>query len=247
MSLLVTEKLNKSYGSLVVTHDLDLRVAPGQRHVIIGPNGAGKTSLLGQIGGQIPPSSGRIYFKDKDITQWTPEARLHLGMARTFQQNNCFRRMTALENVRLAAQARHGNPFSLFQPILKIHRFAELAEQALAKVGLLDRAYVGAANLSYGELRQLEIAVALAGEPDLLLLDEPTSGLSPSETQGIIHLIEELPKEMAIIMIEHDLEVVFAVADHITVLYYGEVLASGTPDEISRNEQVREIYLGVEV
>ncbi len=244
MSLLVTEGLNKSFGYLAVTKNLDLRIEPGQRHVIIGPNGAGKTTLLNQIAGQLRPDSGRIRFQGRDVTGYAPEAMSRLGLARTFQKNNLFRRLSALENVRLAVQARHGNPFDPFVPVRKIRSFRERAEAELERIGLLDRADRPVDSLSYGEQRQLEIAVALASEPQLVLLDEPTAGLSPAETGDMIKLIAELPADMAILMIEHDLEVVFSIAEHITVLHYGEAIASGPPDVISRNERVQEVYLG---
>jgi branched-chain amino acid transport system ATP-binding protein len=245
MSVLRTERLSRSFGSLVVTNDVDLTVEAGERHVIIGPNGAGKTSLINQIGGQLEPSAGRIFVKETDITGWSPSRVSRLGVARTFQRNNLFQNLSVIENLRLAVQARRGNPLNFFTPV---GRLADLIARASA---LMQRVHLGAdgarlaRNLSYGEQRQLEIGIALAGEPDLLLLDEPTSGMSPAETARMIDLIASLPRSLAILMIEHDMKVVFSLADRITVLYYGEALASGTPADIQANARVREVYLGM--
>jgi branched-chain amino acid transport system ATP-binding protein len=245
MSVLRTDHLSRSFGSLIVTNDVNLTVEAGERHVIIGPNGAGKTSLINQIGGQLAPSAGRIFVKETDITGWSPSRMSRLGVARTFQRNNLFQNLSVIENLRLAVQARRGNPLNFFTPV---GRLADLIGRASA---LMQRVHLGAdgarlaRSLSYGEQRQLEIGIALAGEPDLLLLDEPTSGMSPAETVRMIALIASLPRSLSILMIEHDMKVVFSVADRITVLYYGEVLASGTPADIQANARVREVYLGM--
>ncbi len=245
MSVLRTDRLCRSFGNLVVTNDVNLAVEAGERHVIIGPNGAGKTSLVNQIGGQLEPSGGRIFVKDTDITGWSPSRVSRLGVARTFQRNNLFQNLSVMENLRLAVQARRGHPLDFFTPVRRIRDLVARAE------GLMQRVHLGgdgarlARNLSYGEQRQLEIGIALAGEPDLLLLDEPTSGMSPAETGRMIELIASLPRSLSILMIEHDMKVVFSVADRVTVLYYGEVLATGTPAEIQANRRVREVYLGM--
>jgi branched-chain amino acid transport system ATP-binding protein len=245
MSVLRTDSLRRSFGSLVVTNDVNLTVEAGERHVIIGPNGAGKTSLINQIGGQLEPSDGRIFVKDTDITGWSPNRVSRMGVARTFQRNNLFQNLSVIENLRLAVQARRGNPLNFFTPVGRLSDLLARAEELMQRVHLADGGARLARNLSYGEQRQLEIGIALAGEPDLLLLDEPTSGMSPAETTRMIELIASLPRSLSILMIEHDMKVVFSVADRITVLYYGEVLATGTPSEIQANGRVREVYLGV--
>jgi branched-chain amino acid transport system ATP-binding protein len=245
VNVLRIERLNKSFGSLVVTDDVDLTVAPGERHVIIGPNGAGKTSLVNQIGGQLKPSSGRILLKDRDITGSAPYRISRMGVARTFQRNNLFQNLSVIENIRLALAIRRGNPLDFFTPVGRDKALSEGAGDLMAQVHLDGDGTRLVRNLSYGEQRQLEIGVALTGEPDLLLLDEPTSGMSPSETERMIGLIGTLPRTLSILMIEHDMKVVFSVADRITVLYYGKVLATGTPPEIQANTRVREVYLGM--
>jgi branched-chain amino acid transport system ATP-binding protein len=222
-----------------------LIIEPGERHVIIGPNGAGKTSLINQIGGQLEPSGGRIFVKETDITGWSPNRVSRLGVARTFQRNNLFQNLSVIENLRLAVQARRGNPLDPFTPVERLDDLTGRAGELMRRVHLADDGARLARNLSYGEQRQLEIGIALAGEPELLLLDEPTSGMSPAETARMIELIASLPRTLAILMIEHDMKVVFSVADRITVLYYGEVLASGTPADIQANARVREVYLGM--
>jgi branched-chain amino acid transport system ATP-binding protein len=228
-----------------VTEDVNLTVAPGERHVIIGPNGAGKTSLINQIGGQLQPNSGRILLQDRDITGLAPDRISRMGVARTFQRNNLFHNLSVIENIRLALEVRRGNPLNFFTAADRNKPLFEHAAGLMAQVHLDGEGARVARNLSYGEQRQLEIAVALAGEPELLLLDEPTSGMSPTETARMIQLIATLPRTLSILMIEHDMKVVFSVADRITVLYYGRVLATGSPAEIQANGQVREVYLGM--
>jgi branched-chain amino acid transport system ATP-binding protein len=237
--------LQRSFGSLVVTNDVSLAVADGERHVIIGPNGAGKTSLINQIGGQLTPSGGHVYLGDRDITGWPPDRISRLGIARTFQRNNLFQNLTVAENLRLAIQIRRGNPLNFYTAAQHDTRVVARAAAILAQVHLDGAGDRPVRILSYGEQRQLEIGIALAGEPVLLLLDEPTSGMSPGETERMIALISALPRSIALLMIEHDMKVVFSVADRITVLSFGEVLASGTVAEIQANERVREVYLGV--
>jgi branched-chain amino acid transport system ATP-binding protein len=245
MSLLRLNHLNKSFGSLVVTDDVNLTIAAGERHVIIGPNGAGKTSLVNQIGGQLLPSSGRILLKDQNITGSSPERISRMGVARTFQRNNLFQNLSMVENIRLALEVSHGNPLNFFSSVSRDTMLSERARELMTRVHLDGSDARRVQNLSYGEQRQLEIGVALAGEPDLLLLDEPTSGMSPTETARMVDLIGTLPRTLTILMIEHDMKVVFSVADRITVLYYGKVLATGTPAEIQANGRVREVYLGM--
>ena len=243
-ALLRTEHLNRSFGNLVVTRDVNLSLQPGERHALIGPNGAGKTSFVNQIGGQLQPSSGRIVFRDRDIAGLAPEAICKLGIARTFQKNNLFRGLSVRENVRLAVQAHRGHPYQMLRSTRVDRTLWDQADALLHQNGLRDGLERKVSELSYGEQRQLEIAIALASEPSLLLLDEPTSGMSPAETDAMIELVKALPRTLALLMIEHDMKVVFSVADRVTVLYYGEVLATGTPAEIQASERVREVYLG---
>jgi branched-chain amino acid transport system ATP-binding protein len=245
MSVLRLDSLYKSFGNLVVTDNISLIVDAGERHVIIGPNGAGKTSLVNQIGGQLRPSAGRVLVNDHDITGWPPDSISRMGVARTFQRNNLFQNLSVVENIRLALEVRLGNPLNFFAPVGRDTAMSERATQLMAQVHLDGDGARAARTLSYGEQRQLEIAIALAGEPELLLLDEPTSGMSPSETARMIALIGSLPRTLSILMIEHDMKVVFSLADRITVLHYGKVLATGTPAEIQANDRVREVYLGM--
>jgi branched-chain amino acid transport system ATP-binding protein len=245
MTVLRIAHLQRSFGSLVVTNDVNLTVEDGERHVIIGPNGAGKTSLINQIGGQLAPNAGHIYLGDLEITGWSPDRIARHGIARTFQRNNLFQNLTVAENLRLAVQIKRGNPLDCITPARRDVRVVALAETLLARVQLEGSGDSPVRNLSYGEQRQLEIGMALAGEPVLLLLDEPTSGMSPAETESMIELIATLPKTIALLMIEHDMKVVFSIADRITVLSFGEVLASGSVAEVQANERVREVYLGV--
>jgi branched-chain amino acid transport system ATP-binding protein len=247
VSLLRTDQLYRSFGSLVVTDRLNLTVEPGERHVIIGPNGAGKTTLINQIGGQLQPTGGRIVFDQTDITGWPPYRVCSTGIARTFQRNNLFLNLSVIENIRLAVEARRGNPLNCFSAVAAFRPLIERAEDLMQGVHLEGSGMRPARSLSYGEQRQLEIGIALAAEPKLLLLDEPTSGMSPAETARMIGLIAALPRTLTILMIEHDMNVVFSVADRITVLCYGQMIASGTPDEIQANARVREVYLGTAI
>jgi branched-chain amino acid transport system ATP-binding protein len=245
MNILRIDRLNKSFGSLTVTDDVTLAISEGERHVIIGPNGAGKTSLINQIGGQLKPTSGRVMLRDRDITGASPDRISRMGVGRTFQRNNLFQNLSVTENIGLALQMRHGKPLNFFTPVASSRALSERAAALMVQVHLPSDGARPARELSYGEQRQLEIALALAGEPALLLLDEPTSGMSPRETARIIELIAALPRTFSILMIEHDTKVVFSIADRITVLYYGKILATGTPSEIQANDRVREVYLGM--
>jgi branched-chain amino acid transport system ATP-binding protein len=245
VNILDIERLRRSFGSLVVTDDVNLSIGPGERHVVIGPNGAGKTSLINQIGGQLVPTSGSIKLKGRDIAGLSPNRISHMGVARTFQRNNLFHNLSVIENLRLALSVKFGNPLDCFRPAAGDVTLLERARGLMRQVHLDGDGARLARNLSYGEQRQLEIGIALASEPELLLLDEPTSGMSPAETTRMIELIGSLPRSLSLLMIEHDMQVVFSVADRITVLYYGKVLASGPPAEIQANDRVREVYLGM--
>ena len=244
MSILRTVDLTRSFGSLLATDCVNLSIEPGERHAIIGPNGAGKTSLLNQVGGQLRPSSGRILFKHREITGLPPERICKLGIGRTFQKNNLFNRMSVFENVRLAVLSRRGQPWNALVPVTRFAALATRTEEILDRVGLGHRRDAPVRSLSYGEQRQVEIAIALAADPELLLLDEPTAGMSPAETAQTVDFVRQLPHTLTILLIEHDMQVVFSLADRITVLHYGRLLATGTPAEISRNDAVQEVYLG---
>ena len=245
MNVLDIEHLNCAFGNLVVTDDVSLSIGEGERHVIIGPNGAGKTSLINQIGGQLRSKSGRIVLEGRDVTGYAPSRVSRMGVARTFQRNNLFHNLSVAENLRLALAVKFGNPLDFFSVAARDETLAHRAAALMRKVHLDGQGARIARTLSYGEQRQLEIGIALACEPKLLLLDEPTSGMSPAETARMIELIASLPRPLSVLMIEHDMTVVFSVADRITVLYYGKILASGTPADIQANARVREIYLGV--
>jgi branched-chain amino acid transport system ATP-binding protein len=244
--LLVTRGLVKRFGGLVATDNLSIDVRDGEIHALIGPNGAGKTTLVGQITGNLWPDSGTIHFAGRDITRLPIHARVRLGLARSFQITAVLREFSAIENVALAVQAHAGHSFRFLADARFDKRLREPAWQGLETVGLDDRAGVPAAALSHGEQRQLEIAMALAGAPRLLLLDEPMAGMGGQESQDMVHLLRRLKARCGMLLIEHDMDAVFALADRITVLLYGRAIASGTPEEIRANPEVRQAYLGEE-
>ncbi len=243
-SLLRVENLIKRFGGIVATDNLSLDVVKGELHAIIGPNGAGKTTLISQLTGQLPPSAGTIRFAGQDITQLPAWRRSQLGLARSFQITSLLPDFTAADNVALAAQARDGHSFRFWGNARKEKRLREAAQSALARVGLEQRADVVVSKLSHGEQRELELAVALATRPQLLLLDEPMAGLGATESARMVKLLSELRREVTIVLVEHDMDAVFALADRITVLVYGRVIASDVPAAIRGNEEVRRAYLG---
>jgi branched-chain amino acid transport system ATP-binding protein len=219
-------------------------VAPRERRAIIGPNGAGKTTLFNVVTGQIAPSAGRILFRGHDLVRLAPHAVARRGISRSFQRTNLFPRLTVLENLRLAAAADGRGSYSLLGRVERLRPPLEKARQVAEAVDLADRLGEMAAHLSYGEQRQLEVGVALATSPQLLLLDEPTAGMSPEETQRMTRMLEALPREVTLLIIEHDMDVVSSLADRVTVLHYGEVLSEGTFDEVKADPRVYEVYLG---
>ncbi len=245
-SLLNIENLRKSFGGVLATDNLSLSVEPGKIHAVIGPNGAGKTTMISQVSGALRPDSGRISFNGEDITRSSPPNRSLRGIARTFQITSIFNEFTALENVALAAQAHDGHSFRFWQPAKKEARLTQPAKEALELVGLENRAQVLACNLSHGENRQLEIAMALVTQPKLLLLDEPMAGMGADESKKMVEILNGLKGEHTILLIEHDMDAVFALADQITVLVYGSAIASGLPEDIRLNPEVRAAYLGDE-
>ncbi len=243
-ALLQIERLTKHFGGVVASDNIALDVARSELHAIIGPNGAGKTTLIGQLTGEIAPNAGRIEFDGRDITMLPMHERSQLGLARSFQITSLFLDFTALDNVALAVQAHAGHSFFFWHDARQEQALREPARAALARVGLSHRADVVVSNLSHGEHRQLELAMALATKPRLLLLDEPMAGLGPEESARMVKTLRELKAELTILLVEHDMEAVFALADRISVLVYGRVIASGAPHEIRANAEVRQAYLG---
>jgi branched-chain amino acid transport system ATP-binding protein len=242
--LLQVENLAKRFEGIVATDNIVLNVAAGELHAIIGPNGAGKTTLIAQIGGQLVPDTGRIRFAGSDITTLPTYRRSRLGLARSFQITSLFLDLSVLDNVALAVQAHAGHSFRFWRDARLETGLREPARAALQRVGLSDRADLPASALSHGEHRQIELAMALAGSPRMLLLDEPMAGLGPEESARMVDMLRALKKELTILLVEHDMEAVFALADRITVLVYGRVIASGAPADIRANAAVRDAYLG---
>lgn len=242
--LLRLEDLRKHYGGLAVTDGVSLEVAAGEIHAIIGPNGAGKTTLIHEITGLVAPDSGRVLFAGREVTRMPAPRRVRAGLARTFQITSLLPGFSALENVALAAQARSGSSFRFLRPAARDGAINAAAMEALAEVGLAGRAGVAAGALSHGEKRALELAVALATKPRLLLLDEPLAGAGPEETERLIALLTRLRAAYTILLVEHDMQAVFALADRVSVLVYGRVIASGPVAEIRGNPEVRAAYLG---
>jgi len=242
--LLQVERLAKRFGGIIASDDLTLSVAPGELHAVIGPNGAGKTTLIAQLTGQLPPDSGRIYFAGGDITALPMYRRSMLGLARSFQITSLFLDLSVLDNVALAVQAHAGHSFRFWTDARSEPELRTPARAALARVGLSAREDRRAAALSHGEHRQLELAMALAGKPRMLLLDEPMAGLGPEESARMVTTLQALKREFTILLVEHDMEAVFALADRITVLVYGRVIATGAPADIRANQAVRDAYLG---
>jgi branched-chain amino acid transport system ATP-binding protein len=242
--LLQVENLAKRFGGIVATDHLTFGVPEGELHAVIGPNGAGKTTLIAQLAGEREPDSGHIHFAGNDITSAPMYARSELGLARTFQITSLFLDLSVLDNVALAVQAHAGHSFRFWRSARSELELREPARAALDRVGLSARTHLPASALSHGEHRQLELAMALASKPRMLLLDEPMAGLGPEESARMVAMLRELKKELTILLVEHDMEAVFALADRITVLVYGRVIASGKPEEIRNNAQVRDAYLG---
>jgi branched-chain amino acid transport system ATP-binding protein len=242
--LLRVENLVRRFGGIVATDNLSLDIARGELHAIIGPNGAGKTTLISQLIGQLRPSAGTIRFAGQDVTHLPAWKRSHLGLARSFQITSLLPNFTAADNVALAAQARDGHSFRFFGNARKESGLRSTALAALARVGLAGRADVVVSRLSHGEQRELELAVALATRPQLLLLDEPMAGLGATESARMVKLLADLRKEVTIVLVEHDMNAVFALADRITVLVYGRVIACDIPAAIRVNDEVKRAYLG---
>jgi branched-chain amino acid transport system ATP-binding protein len=242
--LLRVERLTKSFGGVVATDQLDLTVRDGEAHAVIGPNGAGKTTLIAQLAGEVRPSAGRILFAGRDITHLPAHARVGIGLARSFQITSLLASFTAAENVQVALRPRFGHSFVFWRDAAGDAELDRRVEALLAEVGLAGRSDAIAAELAHGEQRQLELAMALAGEPRLLLLDEPMAGVGHDEAGRMIELLLRLKQERAMLLVQHDMDAVFRIADRITVLVGGRVLASGAPAAIRSDPLVREAYLG---
>jgi len=246
MIALTIDNVSRNFGGVAAVAGISLNIEEGERRVLLGPNGAGKTTLFHTISGNVMPSAGRIALFGFDITRQRPDRRARLGLARTFQITNLFPRLTVLDSVLLALGGVAGDRLQLVEPPTRQRtRYGE-ASRLLDRWGLAGTAGRIVRTLSYGEQRQLEIALALAGKPRLLLLDEPTAGLSPAETRRVVGLVRELPRDMTILMIEHDMDVAFELADRIAVMHQGRLIAEGDEAAIRANQQVTDIYLGAE-
>lgn len=244
--ILETQKLCKSFGALMATDDVEFGVKEGEIRALIGPNGAGKTTFFNLITGNLTPSSGRILWKGKDITSLRMHQVSQMGIARSYQITNIFPNLTTFENIRLSAQSRKKYQ-NFFIAATRLRDVARRTEEIMNMLGLQGKETVIAANLSHGDHRRLEIGISLATSPELLLLDEPTAGMSPAETEEMIDLIHKIAKDLTIIIVEHDMKVVMELAETISVLHYGKIIAEGTPEEIRRNKQVLAVYLGGEL
>ena len=246
-ALLSIQGLVKRFGGLVATDQLTLEIPAGELHAIIGPNGAGKTTLVAQLAGELRPDGGRISFAGEDITSLPAYLRSARGLARSFQITSIFREFTVLDNVALAVQAHAGHSFRFWRPARAEPSLRNPAREILERVGLGGRADAQAASLAHGEKRALEIAMALGTRPRLLMLDEPTAGMGPEDSARLVRMLATLKGKLTIVLIEHDMDAVFALADRITVLVYGRAIATGAPEAIRGNRDVRQAYLGEDV
>jgi len=242
--ILEAQGLRKAFGALAATDGVSLELREGETHAIIGPNGAGKTTLIGQLAGNLRPDAGSIRFAGEDVTALSAPARARKGFARSFQITSIYRNFTALDNVALAVQAHAGHSFRFWRPAREEAALRKPAQAVLDEVGLGAKAGMLAANLAHGEQRQLEVAMALATRPRVLLLDEPVAGMGLEESQRMVQFLSSLKGRRSIILVEHDMDAVFTLADRISVLVYGRIVASGTPEEVRANVEVRRAYLG---
>jgi branched-chain amino acid transport system ATP-binding protein len=245
-NILELKGIHKDFEGLQVLLDINLEVHERERHAIIGPNGAGKSTLFNLITGKYRPSKGRIFLKGEAITGANPFKLTRTGMARSFQITNIFRTMTVFENVRNAILSKNNIRYNMFSRLSKMDGINRQTEQVLSEIGLLERKNDVAGELSYGQQRAMEIGLAIATDPEIILLDEPTAGMSSEETREAVKLIRRVTEGKTLIIVEHDMEVVFSIADRISVLYYGKVLASGLPSEIRNDQKVKDAYLGEE-
>ncbi|MEH6527857.1 MAG: ABC transporter ATP-binding protein [Sneathiella sp.] len=246
IDLLIVDNLVKRYGGLLATDSLSLTVRQGELHAIIGPNGAGKTTLIKQLTGEILSDTGSVSFDGRQIRRMSEPARSRLGLARSFQITSLFQNFSVLENIMLAVQAHSGHSFRFWRPANETASLIEPALETLRQMGLENKKDTLVSSLSHGEQRQLEIAVALATNPKMLLLDEPMAGMSVEDSANLVTILKTLKEHYSILLIEHDMDAVFSLADRITVLVYGKAIATGTPEEIRGNAEVRHAYLGEE-
>lgn len=237
-------QVSKFFGEFQALKNVDLSVSLGERRAVIGPNGAGKSTLFHIIGGQLMPTSGQIRLDGDEVTKLPPQRRWRHGLARTFQRNQLFLGLPVAENVRLAVMTQRGIGTRLLYPVTSYRELDADVDAILSRVHLTERRSALAGDLAYGEQRQLELALALVGRPKLLLLDEPTAGMSPAETDAMMTMLQALPRDLTILIVEHDMDVVFALADRVTVMHLGEVLTDGTPEEIQRDARVTQVYFG---
>ena len=245
--LLEIEGLQKRFGGIVATDRVALIVEQGEIHALIGPNGAGKTTLIAQISGSLAPDSGRITFLGEEVTTLPQHARVAAGLARSYQITSIFKRLSVLQNLALSVQARSGSSFSFWRPVARETALEDEARQVAAQVSLEDRLNTVAGSLAHAEQRSLEVGLALATQPKLLLLDEPMAGMGPDESQRMIGLIHRLRQSVSVLLVEHDMDAVFQLADRISVLVNGAVIATGRPEEIRNNAEVKRAYLGDEL
>jgi len=244
MNILETKALYHDFKGLQVLFDVNLEVAEGERHAIIGPNGAGKTTLFNVITGTYQPSEGQVFFKGSETTGFPPHKLVRRGMGRSFQITSTFSRLTAFQNIRMGILSKRGIRFNMFRFLDKMADVTRETDAVLNRINLDGERDIPASALSYGKSRSLEISMALATDPELVMLDEPTAGMSVDETRTAVELIRKLTEGKTMVIIEHDMEVVFSLADRITVLHLGGILASGPPDEIRDNQAVKDAYLG---
>ncbi|MFN0038701.1 MAG: ABC transporter ATP-binding protein [Burkholderiales bacterium] len=245
--LLSLVNVEKHFGGVSATDRTSLDVRLGEIHALIGPNGAGKTTLVHQISGLLRPDAGSIHFDSIDVTHWPMYRRVRKGLVRSFQVTSIFSQLTAIENALLAVQAGAGSSLRFWHPVRTEKALHELASEVLARVGLAERGSSMAGSLAHGEQRRLEVGLALAARPKLLLLDEPLAGMSPDESQQMVNLIWQLKSETTLLLIEHDMAAVFRLADRVSVMVSGRIIATGAPSDIRANEAVRKAYLGDEV
>jgi len=242
--VLVLRDLHKSFGGTPIIRGVDLAVKRGQRHALIGPNGAGKSTLFNLISGHYVPSAGEILLNGRSVVGLTPYAINRRGLSRSFQITNLFPRMSVAENLRIAVMGHHGHRFTLFRPVANLRRVSSRVDEHLEKLRLQHRRNDMAGDLAYSEQRALEIGMALAANPKLLLLDEPTAGMSPEETKVMMVLIRKLVEQRTVVLVEHKMKMVMGISERIVVLHHGELLAEGTPDDIRSDEMVKRVYLG---
>jgi branched-chain amino acid transport system ATP-binding protein len=245
-SVLRTEALTKRYGALLVTDAVSLDIGEGELHAIIGPNGAGKTTLINQLSGELAADSGSVWFKGRDVSARPIHERARLGLLRSYQITSIFEDFSVLENATFSALASRQHAFKFWAPMLASKEARRIAEESLEDTGLTHRLHASAGDLGYGERRQLELAMSLSAQPQFLLLDEPMAGMSVQESTAVVALLQRLKRRYTILLVEHDMDAVFALADRISVLVYGKVLFTGTPDEIRNHPEVRAVYLGEE-